>query len=120
MGELFDESYRITLSVDEKTRCLEEIITRLKKILYVYDKSLENKGYNYKVYCGGVALYVSSSNMLFNGDLVSILVNVNSIMTENLSKPQIKKLVFDSINNAKFLLEALEALDDKETDKGEE
>ena len=37
----YDESsYKVTLSVDEKIKCLDEIIAKLKKILYVYDKSL--------------------------------------------------------------------------------
>ena len=32
----YDESsYKVTLSVDEKIKCLDEIIAKLKKILYV-------------------------------------------------------------------------------------
>lgn len=102
-----DENFKIILSVDEKVRCLEEIVSRLKKILYVYDKSQEpNSSYNYRVYCGGIAMYVSSSNILFNGELVNILININSILTnKELDKPQIKKLVFESINFSEYLLE---------------
>lgn len=104
-NEIYNETFKVTLSSNEKVVCLEEIISRLKKILYVYDKSQEpNSNYNYKVFCGGVALYVSSSNTLFDGELVNIVININSILTNRLDKGQIKKLVFESINFANYLL----------------
>lgn len=104
-NETYNETFKVTLSSNEKIVCLEEIISRLKKILYVYDKSQEpNSNYNYKVFCGGVALYVSSSNTLFDGELVNIVININSILTNRLDKGQIKKLVFESINFANYLL----------------
>lgn len=104
-NETYNETFKVTLSSNEKIVCLEEIISRLKKILYVYDKSQEpNSNYNYKVFCGGVALYVSSSNTLFDGELVNIVININSILTNQLDKGQIKKLVFESINFANYLL----------------
>ena len=104
-NETYNETFKVTLSSNEKIVCLEEIISRLKKILYVYDKSQEpNSNYNYKVFCGGVALYVSSSNTLFNGELVNIVININSILTNRLDKGQIKKLVFESINFVNYLL----------------
>ena len=104
-NETYNEKFKVTLSSNEKVVCLEEIISRLKKILYVYDKSQEpNSNYNYKVFCGGVALYVSSSNTLFDGELVNIVININSILTNRFDKGQIKKLVFESINFANYLL----------------
>lgn len=104
-NETYNEIFKVTLSSNEKVVCLEEIISRLKKILYVYDKSQEpNSNYNYKVFCGGVALYVSSSNTLFDGELVNIVININSILTNRFDKGQIKKLVFESINFANYLL----------------
>lgn len=104
-NETYNETFKVILSPNEKIVCLEEIISRLKKILYVYDKSQEpNSNYNYKVFCGGVALYVSSSNTLFDGELVNIVININSILTNRLDKGQIKKLVFESINFANYLL----------------
>ncbi len=103
--ENFNETFKVTLSSEEKIVCLEEIISRLKKILYVYDKSQEpNSNYNYKVFCGGVAMYVSSSNVLFDGELVNVVINLNSILTNKLDKGQIKKLVFESINFTNYLL----------------
>ena len=99
------DSYQVGLSLEEKVKCLEEILNKLKKILYVYDKSLEpNSKYNYKVYCGGVLIYVSSSNLLFNGELVNIVININAILTNEFSKAQIKRIVFESKNFTEFLL----------------
>ena len=101
----YDESsYKVTLSVDEKIKCLDEIIAKLKKILYVYDKSLEpDSTYNYKVYCGGILIYVSSSNFLFDGELVNIVINLNAILTNNFSKNQIKRITFETINFAQYI-----------------
>ena len=97
--EKIENNFKIVLSIDEKIKCLEELVVRLKKILYVYDRSLEpDSKYNYRIYCGGVAMYISSSNYLFNGELVSVVVNMTSILNNKLEKTQIKKLVFDSVN----------------------
>lgn len=108
--------FRIILSGDEKEICLQEIIKRLKKIIYVYERSQEpNSNYNYKVYCGGVLIYISSSNILFNGELVNIIVNLNAIMTNNFSKAQLKRIVFESVNYAQYMLSECR----NETDKKE-
>ena len=75
------DRFQINLSLEEKVVCLKEILDKFKKILYVYDKSQDPKsGYKYKVYCGGIAIYVSSSNTLFNGELVNLIVNLNAIL----------------------------------------
>ena len=114
--EKIENNFKIVLSLDEKIKCLEELVVRLKKILYVYDRSLEpDSKYNYRIYCGGVAMYISSSNYLFNGELVSVVVNMTSILNNKLEKAQIKKLVFDSVNYVEFLLSSYK--DKKESDK---
>lgn len=100
-----EKNFKVVLSINEKIICLEEIISKLKKVLYVYDKSQElDSTYNYRVYCGGIMMYVSSSNILFDGELVSIIININAILTNQLDKGQIKKLIFESINYAEYLL----------------
>ena len=114
--EKIENNFKIVLSLNEKIKCLEELVVRLKKILYVYDRSLEpDSKYNYRIYCGGVAMYISSSNYLFNGELVSVVVNMTSILNNKLEKTQIKKLVFDSVNYVEFLLSSYK--DKKESDK---
>ena len=42
--------------------------------------------------------------MLFDGELVSIIVNLNSILNNDFDKKQIKKLVLESVNYSEFLL----------------
>ena len=96
---IVNNSYQVVLSLEEKVKCLEEILNKIKKILYVYDKTLEpDSKYDYKVYCGGVLIYVSSSNLLFNGELVNIVININAILTNEFSKTQIKRIVFETKN----------------------
>ena len=115
------EEFKLFLSLDEKLVCLHEIVDKLKKILYVYDKSLDpNSGYKYKVYCGGIAIYVSSSNYLFDGELVSLIVNLNAILQNDFDKTQIKRIVFESINFTEFLISRYQALKNNQDDEGEE
>ncbi len=102
-----DDAFHVTLSTEEKIKCLEEILNKIKKILYVYDKTQEpNSGYNYKVYCGGILIYISSSNGLFNGELVNLIINMNAIINNDFSKPQLKRIVFESKNQIEFLLQS--------------
>lgn len=120
------DDFKIALTLDEKLVCLHEIVDKLKKILYVYDKSLDPaSGYKYKVYCGGIAIFVSSSNYLFDGELVSLIVNLNAILTNDFDKTQIKRLVFESVNFTEFLITRYQALkdnmeQDQEENQGQE
>ena len=82
-----EKNFKVVLSINEKIICLEEIVSKLKKVLYVYDKSQEpDSTYKNRVYCGGIMMYVSSSNILFDGELVSIIININAILTNQLDK----------------------------------
>lgn len=109
-----DIEFKVILSDKEKVFCLKEIIKKLKKILYVYDKSLEpNSTYDYKIYCGGVMIYVSSSNLLFDGELVNIVINLNAIMTNEFTKTQIKRIVFECVNYVQYLLSGIEKCNKK-------
>ena len=103
--EYITDNYKIILSNEEKVQCLKEIIKKLKKILYVYEKSLDPEtNYNYKIYCGGLLIYVSSSNYLFEGELINIIVNLNAILKNDFTKQNLKKIVFESINFAQYVL----------------
>jgi hypothetical protein len=99
-----DIEVKFKLSFEEKKICLKEIKTKLTRILHVYDQSKENPNYNYKIFVKSVLLFVSSSNYLFNGELVSILVNLNSIFINDLPKEDLKKIVLESRNYLDFLL----------------
>lgn len=95
----------LILSKKEKKKCLEQILKKNKKILYVYEQSLiPDTGYNYKSYLKGLIRYVSSSNELFSGELITVLVNFYSIFQNELEKDEIKRLVHENSNLLKFLL----------------
>lgn len=100
------EEFKIILSQEEKVECINEIIKKLKKIIYVYEKSQEeNTSYNYKIFIKGLIFYISSANYLFNGKLINIIINLNSIILNDFDKKQLKSVVFEAINNAQYLLE---------------
>lgn len=101
-----DNNFKIIFTPEEKIRCLNEIIRKNKKILYVYEQSLKpDSNYNYKMYVHGLVLFISTSNELFNGNLVSLIVNLCSILQNDLDKAEIRKLVFENTNYATYLLE---------------
>ena len=101
-----DDNFKIVFTPEEKIRCLNEIIKKNKKILYVYEQSLiPESNYNYKIYVHGLVLFISTSNELFNGELVNLIVNLCSILQNDLEKAEIRKLVFENTNYATYLLE---------------
>lgn len=112
---------QIILSYQEKIKNLEEINDRLKKVLYVYEKSMEpESNYNYKVFCSGLLIYISSSNFLFDGELVSLVVNINSILTNNFKKSDIKRIVFESINFTNHLIKSYKIKQEEQEKKEKE
>ena len=89
----------IVLSNNEKILCLEDIRKRIVKSLYVYDQNqIPNSNYDYKIYIHGLLLYVASSNTLILGELVSLIVNLNSILTNDFEKKQFKKIILECKN----------------------
>ena len=100
-----ENTFKLLLSQDEKIECLNEINKRIKKIIHVYEKSQEkNSGYDYKIFVKGILFYVSSSDFLFDGKLVNIIINLNSILLNDFDKRQLKTIVFEILNNIKYLL----------------
>lgn len=99
---------KLVLSAQEKKKCLEAIIKKNKKILYTYEQSfIPNTGYDYKKYVKGIIRYVSSSNELFKGDLINILINLYSIVQNDLDKAELKRIVHENTNMATYLLKEL-------------
>ena len=100
-----NNDFEVILTLEEKEKCLKEIIKKNRRILYVYEQSqLPDSEYNYKVYVHGLVLYVTTSNNLFKGELVNIVVNLCSILQNELDHAEIKKLVFENTNFATYLL----------------
>jgi len=103
--ETKDSSIKPCLTMEEKLKCLKEIRTRNKRILYVYEKSLiPNSEYNYKVYLNGLIWFVSSANKLFEGDLVKVKVNLYTIVENNFGKDVIKKIVHENTNFINYMI----------------
>ena len=100
-----DTDVKIELSPQEREICLKEIRKKIIRSIYVYEQSQqEDTEYDYKVYIGGLIIYVSSSNNLFNGELVSIIVYLNSILQNDFDKNQFKKIIFECKNYIDYLL----------------
>ena len=99
----------IALSNNEKIICLKDIRKRIVKSLYVYDQNqIPNSNYNCKIYIHGLLLYVASSNSLFNGELVSLIVNLNSILSNDFEKKQFKKIILECKNFIDYQITELE------------
>ena len=103
---------QILLSNNEKIICLKDIRKRIVKSLYVYDQNqIPNSNYDYKIYIHGLLLYVASSNNLFNGELVSIIVNLNSILSNDFEKKQFKKIILECKNFIDYQIKQLEEVE---------
>lgn len=90
------EDVKLVFTKEEKINCLKEIDKRLQKILYVYEKSLEDDNYDFRAYVYSVIIFLTSSDKLFDYGLVDIIVNINSILYTDMNKKQIRKIVLDS------------------------
>lgn len=96
---------KVELTKEEKNICLRDIRRRIVRAIYVYEQScVENSGYDYKVYIHSLMLYISSSNYLFDGELVSLIVYLNSILLNDFDKKQFKKTIFECKNYIDYLL----------------
>jgi hypothetical protein len=103
-----EQLVNLILSSTEKLTCLKEIRKKNKRILYVYEQSLEpSSGYDYKVYIGALILYVSTSDTLFEGQLTNILINLKTIYDNELNKQQIRSLVHENTNKLNKMLKDL-------------
>jgi hypothetical protein len=101
-----NDEIKLVLSKEEQRLCLKEINKKLTRIIYVYEKSQEQDSEydNYKIFVSSVMLYVSSSNILFNGELINIIVNLVTILNNDFDKLQLKKIIFECKNITKFIL----------------
>ena len=104
MGVRLMDDVKLILSKDEKIICLLDIKKKLKKIIYVYEKTLEDTKYDYKVYVKGLLYYVAASNNLLNDSLTSIIIDLNSILLHDFNKRELKSIVFGAMNTIDHML----------------
>ena len=84
---------KINFSDKEKIFCLKDINKKIIRCLYVFEqqeKGIEN--YNYKNYLESIILYIHSSNELFDGILMNVIVNLNILIENDL--PDLYKIGF--------------------------
>lgn len=102
------DNNEFVLSTEEKKQCLRQMAKKNRKILYVYERSLEpDSGYDYKEYLKGFVLYATTSNTLFRGGLVNVLINLHSILQNDLEYAEIKKLVYENANYLSYFLKKI-------------
>ena len=100
-----NKQLNIILSEKEKKFCLQDINKKILRCLYVFEqeqKGMEN--YNCKDYLESVILYVHSSNQLFDGILMNIIVNLNTLKENDFNKEKFKKIIFECKNYIDFLI----------------
>ena len=98
-----ENQLNLNLSDKEKSFCLKDINKKIIRCLYVYEqeqKCIQN--YDYKTYLDSVILYVHSSNQLFDGILMNVIVNLNILRENNFNKEQFKKIIFECKNYIDF------------------
>ena len=73
-----ENQLKLNLSEEEKLFCLKDINKKIIRCLYVFEQEEKGiKNYDYKTYLESIMLYVHSSNQLFDGILMNVIVNLN-------------------------------------------
>ena len=100
-----ENQLKLNLSEEEKIFCLKDINKKIIRCLYVYEQEEKGiKNYDYKTYLESVMLYVHSSNQLFDGILMNVIVNLNILKENNFNKEKFKKIIFECKNYIDFLI----------------
>lgn len=101
-----ENQLNLKLSEKEKLFCLKDINKKLIRCLYVYEQEQENlEDYDYKNYLESIILYVHSSNQLFDGILMNVIINLNTLKENDFNKEQFKKIIFECKNYVDFLIQ---------------
>ena len=99
------EKKDLDLFQKEKIFCLKDIRKKIVRCLYVYEQDLMDKDdYDYKKYLENIILYVRSSDHLFDGMLVNVIVYLNILKENDFEKDQFKKIIFECKNYVDFLI----------------
>lgn len=100
-----EKQLKLSLSEEEKNFCLKDINKKIIRCLYVYEQEEKGvKNYDYKTYLESVMLYIHSSNQLFDGVLMNIIVNLNILKENDFNKEKFKKIIFECKNYIDFLI----------------
>lgn len=108
------DNIKIDIKKEQKILYLNNLINRIFKIIYLYE---ENENSIPSVYIERLILEINSSNNLFNGVLIDLIVKINCInflgektgeTIEKVFKNKMKSIVFESINLCKKNIEDIQ------------
>lgn len=89
---------KINISIEDKKRYLDLLIGKVFKIIPICE---ENGKTHLTLYLWGLCNDVLSANSLFDGELIELIVKLNSIYEGKLTFAEMKKVVFDTIDTIK-------------------
>lgn len=100
---------KLILSSKAKKTYLSSLIGKMLKILHLIEEEKE-KGYSPEPFIIGQLFEMNSANILFDGELVSIIIKLNGIRENYTKMPftEIKKQIFEIKKIIQFLIKKIE------------
>lgn len=100
---------KLILSDEAKKTYLTSLIGKMLKILHLVEEE-EKTGYSPEPFMIGQLFEINSANVLFEGDLVNIIIKLNGIRENYKTMPfaQVKKQIFEIKRIIQTLLSKLE------------
>ena len=98
--------YVVKFNDKQRLTALKHIMSKITRILYVYERSLADANYHYRSYVYSVIMYISSCNTILDDYLVDVIINLNNLLiNDDLSKKEIRKIVLDARKMIEVLIE---------------
>lgn len=94
--------FTLTITNKEKIIYLENLKGKIFKLLPL---SEENNNIVPIIYLSGLLMNINSSNQMFNGILIDLLIQLNEITFVNSNHKQIRKIVLESLNMVSQLID---------------
>jgi len=101
--------FKITLTKQEKIKCIEQLIGRVFKILPMTEEINDSiSKTNLQLHIEKLIIDMHSANSLFDGILIDIVVKINSIYENDFKHSQIRSIVLDSASKLNKVKSSLE------------
>lgn len=102
------DTNKLLLSVEAKRKYLERLIGKMIKILHLIEEEKQTKN-SPRAFIFGQLCEVNSANILFDNDLVEIIVKLNWVYynyeTEDFK--EVRRQIFEIKNNINYILKNL-------------
>lgn len=99
-----NNEFSITISDKEKIIYLENLKGKIFKLLPLYE---QDNNIVPIVYLNGLLMNISSSNQMFDGLLIDLLVKLNEIRIIKLNHAQLRKIILESLDMVDILVKQL-------------